>query len=81
MFILTNDSKLYILYILHKIERVNWYDEELDKFYDTDKDNKGLIHGVYSYDGENIIDVQWFKTEKEREKQIKINRGRGLNEG
>ncbi len=58
-----------------KIERVNWYDEELDKFYDTDKDNKGLIYGVYSYDGENIIDVQWFKTVKEREKQIKINRG------
>ena len=58
-----------------KIERVNWYDEELDKFYDTDKDNKGLIYGVYSYDGENIIDVQWFKTEKEREEQIKINRG------
>ena len=58
-----------------KIKRVNWYDEELDKFYDTDKDNKGLIYGVYSYDGENIIDVQWFKTVKEREKQIKINRG------
>jgi len=58
-----------------KIERVNWYDEELDKFYDTDKDNKGLIYGVYSYDGEDIIDVQWFKTVKEREKQIKINRG------
>jgi len=58
-----------------KIERVNWYDEELDKFYDTDKDNKGLIYGVYSYDGENIIDVQWFKTVKEREEQIKINRG------
>ena len=58
-----------------KIERVNWYDEELDKFYDTDRDNKGLIYGVYSYDGEDIIDVQWFKTEKEREEQIKINRG------
>ena len=58
-----------------KIERVNWYNEELDKFYDTDKDNKGLIYGVYSYDGENIIDVQWFKTVKEREEQIKINRG------
>ena len=58
-----------------KIERVNWYNEEWDKFYDTDKDNKGLIYGVYSYDGENIIDVQWFKTVKEREKQIKINRG------
>jgi len=58
-----------------KIERVNWYDEELDKFYDTDKDNKGLIYGVYSYDGEDIIDVQWFKTVKEQEEQIKINRG------
>jgi len=57
-----------------KIERVNWYNEELDKFYDTDKDNKGLIYGVYSYDGENIVDVQWFKTKEEREKQIKNNR-------
>ena len=55
----------------NELKRVNWYDEELDKFYDTDKDNNGLIHGVYSYDGENIIDVQWFKTEEEREKQIK----------
>jgi len=52
------------------LKKVNWYEEELDKFYDTDKDNKGYIHGIYTYDEENIIDVQWFKTEEERNKHI-----------
>ena len=53
--------------------KVNWDNEELDKFYDTDKDNKGYIYGIYTYDGEDIIDVQWFKTEKERDKEDKNN--------
>jgi len=50
--------------------KVNWYDEELDEFYDTDKDNKGLIWGVYYLEGEDVIDVEWFKTEDERERAI-----------
>ena len=55
-----------------ELKRVDWYNEELDKFYDTDKDNKGFIYGIYYYDGENFIDVQWLKTEEERERQIKL---------
>ena len=50
--------------------KVNWYDEELDKFYDTDKDNKGLIWGVYYLEGEDVIEANWFKTEDERDKAM-----------
>ena len=49
------------------MRKVNWYDEELDKFYDTKKDNGGFIHGIYGYDGEDVVDVQWFKSEMERD--------------
>jgi hypothetical protein len=34
---------------------------------------KVFIYGIYTYDGEDIIDVQWFKTEKERDKEDKNN--------
>tara|TARA_R100001244_G_scaffold111156_1_gene82140 strand:- start:3 stop:251 length:249 start_codon:yes stop_codon:yes gene_type:complete len=50
--------------------KVNWFDEELDQFYDTDKDNKGLIWGIEYYDGVDKIDMRWFKTEDERDKAI-----------
>ena len=52
-----------------KVKKVNWYDEKLHKFYDTKKDNDGFIYGLYGYDGDNIIDVQWFKSEIERPQQ------------
>ena len=29
--------------------KVNWYNEELDKFYDTDKDNKKLSEQINNY--------------------------------
>ena len=50
-----------------KIEKVNWYEEELDKFYKHD--NNGLVWGIYYYDdtGSDIIEVEWYKTEKERD--------------
>ena len=49
---------------------VNWYEEELDKFYETDKDNNGYIHGIYLYYGDEPFDYEcrWFKTEEERDK-------------
>jgi hypothetical protein len=34
-----------------KVKKVNWYDEQLHKFYDTKKDNDGFIYGLYGYDG------------------------------
>ena len=56
----------------NELRRVDWYNEELDKFYDTDIDNIGFIYGIYYYDGEIGIDVQWLKTEEERERQIEL---------
>ena len=50
-------------------KKVNWYEEELDRFYGHD--NNGYIFGIYHYDGEDIyweIDAQWYKSEEERDK-------------
>lgn len=49
------------------LKAVNWFDEELSEFYGDD--NQGLIYGIYAYDdGEDFpTDVQWFKTESERD--------------
>jgi len=51
--------------------KVNWYEEKLDDFYETDKDNNGYVHGIYYYeDIENNIfpeSLEWFKTEQERD--------------
>jgi hypothetical protein len=33
-----------------KVKKVNWYDEQLHKFYDTKKDNDGFIYGLYGYE-------------------------------
>ena len=50
-------------------KKVNWYEEELDRFYGHD--NNGYIFGIYHYEGEDIyweIDAQWYKSEEERDK-------------
>jgi hypothetical protein len=50
---------------------VNWYDEELDKFYKDN--NEGLIYGIYYLDNEEQVqDVSWFKTIEERTKQMEV---------
>ena len=49
-------------------KKVNWYEEELDRFYGHD--NEGYVFGIYCYDGEDIIDVQWYKSEEEREIEL-----------
>lgn len=54
---------------LYKQEPVNWYTEELEKFYEDD--NKGFIWGIYSYIGEDIVDVSWFKTKEERNRNVR----------
>ena len=33
---------------MSNIVKVNWYEERLHEFYETDKDNNGYIHGIYS---------------------------------
>jgi hypothetical protein len=45
---------------------VNWYEEGLDKIYDND--NNGYTFGIYYYDGDTILDVEWFKSEDERDR-------------
>jgi len=54
--------------------KVNWYEEKLDDFYETDKDNNGYVHGIYYYeDIENNIfpeSLEWFKTEQERDEKF-----------
>ena len=47
---------------------VNWFEEELDTTYGDAND--GYIYGIYLYDGEDVIDVQWYKTEEERAKDL-----------
>ena len=44
--------------------KVNWYDEELDDYYGDENDGKEF--GIYTYDGEDIIDVTWYTSERER---------------
>lgn len=50
---------------------VNWYEEELDKFYEHDND--GLVHGIYLFDEDDDsfpYHVEWFKTEEEAFKAL-----------
>ena len=59
-----------------KYIKLNWYEEELHKFYTTDKDNNVYIHGIALYEKDDIyleemIDIQWYKTEQERNKELK----------
>ncbi len=52
---------------------VNWFDEELDRYYGHN--NQGRVYGVYIYDCDDydealegdadIIEVHWFKEEDE----------------
>ena len=46
-----------------KYIKLNWYEEELHKFYKTNKDNNGYIHGIALYEKDDIyleemIDIQ-----------------------
>ena len=57
--IMTTNQKLF------KYEKVNWYDEELDDYYEDEND--GRVFGIYTYEGEDIIDVTWYKSVNERD--------------
>ena len=48
---------------------VNWFKEELPRFYGDD--NNGLIHGIYYYDDPEDfpVEVCWFATEEERNQE------------
>ena len=51
------------------------YEEELHEVYSQDRDNNGLIHGIYYYDNlyvepPEILEVRWYETEEERNRQF-----------
>ena len=58
--------------------KVHWHQERID----NKDDNDGLLFGIYTYDvpeedidtdnmfNNDIVDVQWFKSEKERDNNL-----------
>jgi len=49
---------------MEKAEKVNWHDEGLES------DNQGYIYGIYYYQDEEVIEVEWFKTEEKRDTSL-----------
>ena len=54
-----------------KCELVYWEDIRKACKYPTTDNNNGYIYGINIINGNEIIDVEWFKTDKERFKEIK----------
>jgi len=64
--------------------KVNWQDEELNIYYRKNgypksvwQDNEGKPFGIYGYDsqedadnGYDVVDIQWFATEQERDDAV-----------
>ena len=51
-----------------KYKKVNWFDEKLDDYYGHENDGK--IFGIYTHEGEDIVDVTWYKSENERDEAV-----------
>lgn len=47
-----------------KIEKAYWYAHK------PNDDNKGYIYGIYYIQGEEIEEVEWFKSKTERDKEF-----------
>ena len=58
---------------MNKCEIVMWEDVKRDMDYPEEDNNEGLIFGVnwLDEDGDNIEEVNWYKTEEERAEEIK----------
>ena len=58
---------------MNKCEIVMWEDVKRDMDYPEEDNNEGLIFGVnwLDEDGDNIEEVEWYKTEEERAEEIK----------
>ena len=49
-----------------KCELEHWDNIKKDCKSPEDDNNDGYVYGIYVLDGDDIIDVEWFKTDKER---------------
>ena len=49
---------------------VDWEQVRIDCKYPKSDNNEGYIFGIYICDEDEIIDVEWFKTDEERFKEI-----------
>ena len=59
-----------------KYELVHWQDVKNDmKIYEDSDDNEGFVFGinVLDEDSDEVVDVQWFKTEQERADVLQEN--------
>ena len=62
-----------------KYELVHWQDVKNDmKIYEDSDDNEGFVFGinVLDEDSDEVVDVQWFKTEQERADALQKNEER-----
>ena len=46
------------------MKKINWYQEELDKYYNDN--NNGYVFGIDTEE-----DIIWYKTEQERDKEYR----------
>jgi len=44
---------------------------ELHKWDNKNDNNKGYIYGIYYLDNDEVVEVEWYKTDEERQKIIK----------
>ena len=54
-----------------KVELEFWENIKKDMGYNENDNNNGYIYGIYYLDDDDIIEVEWYKTEQERQKVIK----------
>ena len=54
-----------------KVELEFWENIKKDMGYNENDNNDGYIYGIYYLDDDDIIEVEWYKTEQERQEVIK----------
>ena len=59
--------------VRQKCELEHWDNVRRDCKYPVEDNNEGYIYGLNLLDEDDIIDVQWFKNDKDRFKFIKDN--------
>ena len=54
-----------------KVELEFWENIKKDMGYNENNNNDGYIYGIYYLDDDDIVEVEWYKTEQERQEVIK----------